>query len=59
MMPKRHSVVNVAMEEEMIQLHARIDTMETKQRRAPKDGDVIEVGSEDIEEEEVVGEQAG
>jgi hypothetical protein len=59
--PRRHKerpVVNVAMEEEMIQLRARLDAMETTQRRALDVGDVDEVESEDVEEEEVVGEQA-
>jgi hypothetical protein len=44
-------VVNAAMEEEMGQLHVRMDAMETTQRRAPKAGDVSEAESEDIEEE--------
>ena len=42
-------VVNTTMEEEMRQLHARMDAMETTQRREPKDGDVSEAESEDIE----------
>jgi hypothetical protein len=46
------------MEEEMRQLRARLDAMETTQRRAPEAGDVSEDESENIEEEEVVGEQA-
>jgi hypothetical protein len=46
------------MEEEMRQLRARLDAMETTQRRAPDVGDVSEAESEDVEEEEVVGEQA-
>jgi hypothetical protein len=43
-------VVNAAMEEEMRQLCARLDAMETTQRRAPEAGDVSEAESEDIEE---------
>jgi hypothetical protein len=47
------------MGEEMRKLRARLDAMETTQRRAPEVGDVSEAESEDIEEEEeVVGEKA-
>jgi hypothetical protein len=55
---RERPVVNATMEEEMRQLRARLDAMETTQRRAPETGDVSEAESEDIEEEEVVGEQA-
>jgi hypothetical protein len=44
MSPKRHRerlVVNAAMGEEMRQIHARLDAMETVKRRAPDVGDVI------------------
>jgi hypothetical protein len=46
------------MGEEMRQLHARLDAMETTQRRAPEVGDISEDESEDVEAEEVAGEQA-
>jgi hypothetical protein len=46
------------MGEEMRQLRAKLDAMETAQRRAPEAGDVSEAGSEDVEAEEVAGEQA-
>jgi hypothetical protein len=46
------------MEEEMRQLRARLDAMETTQRRAPETGDVSDAESENPEEEEVVGEEA-
>jgi hypothetical protein len=55
---RERPVVNAAMEEEMRQLRARLDAMETTQRRAPEVGDVSEAESEDVEVEEVVGEQA-
>jgi hypothetical protein len=42
----------------MIQLHVRLDYMETTQRSEPEDGDVNEDESEYVEEEEVVEEQA-
>jgi hypothetical protein len=51
-------VVNATMEEEMRQLCARLDAMETAQRRAPDVGDVSESENEDVEAEEVAGEQA-
>jgi hypothetical protein len=60
MSPRRcieRPVVNVAMEEEMRQLHVRLDSMETTQIREPKFGDVNESKSEYVEEEEFVGEQ--
>jgi hypothetical protein len=44
-------VVNAAMEEEMRQLCASLDAMETSQRRAPEASDVSEYESEDIGEE--------
>jgi len=56
MSPRRHReryVANAAMEEEMRQLRARLDAMETIQRRAPYTGDVSDVESENPEEEEV------
>jgi hypothetical protein len=49
MPPRRHRdrpVVNAAMEEEMRQLHARLDSMETTQRREPDVGDVSESENE-------------
>jgi hypothetical protein len=60
MPPKRcreRSVVNAAMEEETRQLCARLESMETTQRRAPKFGDLIKTENEYVEVEEVVGEQ--
>jgi adenine-specific DNA methylase len=51
-------VVNAAMEGDMIQLHASLDAMETTQRREPNVGDFSESENEDVEAEEVVGEQA-
>jgi hypothetical protein len=50
-------VVNATMGEEMTQLRARLDAMETTWGRAPEAGDVIEDESEDVEAKEVVGEQ--
>jgi hypothetical protein len=50
-------IENPSMEEEMRQLCARLDAMETTQRRAPDVGDISEAKSEDVEEEEAVGEQ--
>jgi hypothetical protein len=55
---RERPVVNATMEEEMRQLRARLDAMETTQRRAPEAGDVSDDESENLEEEEVVGEQA-
>jgi hypothetical protein len=51
-------VVNEAMEEEMRQICARLDAMETTQRRAPDAGDVSESENEYVEAKEVAGEQA-
>jgi hypothetical protein len=45
MPPRRHvdpPIANRAMEREMRELHARLDAMETAQRRAPDAGDVSE-----------------
>jgi len=52
---ERH-IVNASMEEEMRQLCARLDSMETTQIRAPEAGDVSEAESEDVEAQKVVGE---
>jgi hypothetical protein len=54
---KDRPVVNASMEEEMRQIHARLDTMETTQRRVPNAGDISESENEYVEEEEVIGEQ--
>jgi len=51
-------VVNAAMEEEMRQLRARLDAMEIAQRRAHDVSDISESENEDVEVEEVAGEQA-
>jgi hypothetical protein len=59
MPPRRHRdrpVPNPIMEEEMRQLHARLDAMETTQRRAPDVGDVNEDESEEMEVEGAAGE---
>jgi hypothetical protein len=40
---------NESMEEEMRQLFARSDTMETVQRRVPNVGDIIESENKDVE----------
>jgi hypothetical protein len=59
MLPRRHLeplVANRAMESEMRELRARLDAMETTQRRAPDVGDVIDVENEELEVEEVVAE---
>jgi hypothetical protein len=53
------SVVNETMEEEMRQLRARLYAMDTTQRREPNVGDVSEYENEDVEAEEVGGEQEG
>jgi hypothetical protein len=55
---KERLVVNTTMEEEMRQLRARLDAMETAQRRAPNVGDVSESENEYVEAKEVVGEQS-
>jgi hypothetical protein len=51
-------VANRAMEREMRELRARLDAMETTQRRAPDVGDVSEAEMEEVEVEEVVAEDA-
>jgi hypothetical protein len=51
-------VANRAMEREMRELRARLDAMETTQRRAPDVGDVSEAENEEVEVEEVVAEDA-
>jgi hypothetical protein len=61
MPPRRHRdgpMVNATMVEEMRQLRARLDAMETMQRRAPNAGDANESENEYVEAEEVAGEQA-
>jgi hypothetical protein len=61
MSPRRcreRPVVNTAMGEEMRQICARLDAMETTQRRAADMGDIDESENEDVEVEEVAGEQA-
>jgi hypothetical protein len=45
---RERPIVNAAMGEEIGQLRARLDAMETTQRRSPKVGDVSEVESEDV-----------
>jgi hypothetical protein len=50
-------IAHAAMEEEMLRLRARFDAMETTQRIALEFGNVSEAKSEDVEAEEVVGEQ--
>jgi hypothetical protein len=42
----------------MRELRARLDAMETTQRRAPDVGDISDVESEEMEVEEVVAEDA-
>jgi hypothetical protein len=42
-------IANASMEEEMRQVGARLDTMETTQRRSPEAGDVSDVESENPE----------
>jgi hypothetical protein len=51
-------MVNASMEEEMRQIRARLDTMETMQRREPDVGGVIKSENEYVEVEEVAGEQS-
>jgi hypothetical protein len=60
MPPRRHRdrpVENPTMEEEMRRLCARLDAMETTQRRAPNVGDISEVESEEVEVEGAAGEE--
>jgi hypothetical protein len=55
---RERPMVNATMEDEMRKLCARLDTMETTQRRALETGDVNEVESENIEAgDEAIGEQ--
>jgi hypothetical protein len=59
MPPRRRAeppVANRVVEREMRELHARLDAMETTQRRAPDVGDVSDAESEEIEVEEAAGE---
>jgi hypothetical protein len=49
-------VENRSMEREMRELRARMDAMETTQRRAPDVGDVSDAENEEVEVEEVVAE---
>jgi hypothetical protein len=61
MLPRRRAdlpIANRAMEREMREFHARMDAMETSQRRAPDDGDINEVEMEEVEVEGVVVEAA-
>jgi hypothetical protein len=61
MLPRRCAephVENRVVEREMRELRARLDAMETTQRRAPDVGDVSDAESEEIEVEEVAGEDA-
>jgi hypothetical protein len=54
---KERYVFIATMEEEMRQLHATLDSMESTQRRAPYVEDVRDVESENTEEEKVIGEE--
>lgn len=54
---KDKPVENPSMEEEITWLCARLDSMETTQRRAPDTGDINEVKSKDVEVEGVAGEE--
>jgi hypothetical protein len=54
---RERPIVNVAMGEEMRQLRARLDAIYTTTRRAPDIGNVSESENEDVEAEEVAGEQ--
>jgi hypothetical protein len=59
MPPRRRAeppVANRVVEREMRELHARLDAMETTQRRAPDVGDVSDAEREEIEVEEAAGE---
>jgi hypothetical protein len=57
-MPPRRRVEtpieNRAMEREMRELCARLDAMETTQRRAPDAGDVSDAENEEVEVEEAI-----
>jgi hypothetical protein len=59
MPPRRRAeppVENRVVEREMRELRARLDAMETTQRRAPDVGDVSDAENEEVEVEEAVGE---
>jgi hypothetical protein len=61
MPPRRHqerAMPDPIVEREMRELHARLDAMQTTQRRTPSTGDISEAESENEEgvEEEVVAE---
>jgi hypothetical protein len=59
MPPRRHAyppVENRVVEREMRELRARLDAMETTQRRAPDAGDVNDVEKKELEVEEAAGE---
>jgi len=56
MLPRRCRERPMVNDEEMRQLHARLDAMETSHRRAPEAGDISEDKSKDVEAEEVAGE---
>jgi hypothetical protein len=61
MLPRRRKerpIVHVAMEEEMRQLCARLDTMEIEKIRAHYVGDANEIENENVDVEEFAGEQA-
>jgi hypothetical protein len=49
-------LVNRAVEREMQKVHARLETMEATQRRAPDAGDISDAESEEVEVEEAAGE---
>lgn len=60
MSPRRHrerAVENASMGEEMRQLHAILEVMETTQRRSPDVGDINKAKSEEMEVEGVAGEE--
>jgi hypothetical protein len=59
MPPRRRGeapLANRVVEREMRELHARLETMEATQRRAPDVGDVSDAESEEVEVEEAAGE---
>jgi hypothetical protein len=58
MSPRRREapLANHVVEREMLELRARLETMEATQRRAPDIGDVSEAESEEVEVEEAAGE---
>ena len=55
---KERTVTNAAMEEEMRQICARMNSMEETQRREPQTCIFSDIESENPKEEEVVGEEA-